>query len=199
MDEATLNAYERDAAGFAKEWNEQPSPLDMYDLLSRYFRPGPTADIGCGSGRDLAWLVSNGYDACGFDASPALVRQARSVYDELDVREAALPALEGVPRNFFENVLCETVIMHLDSQDVGLAVTNLFGLVRPGGTLYLSWRVTENQSERDNRGRLYSAFDKQCVVDALSPDAVFLFDREDISASSGKRVHRLVVRKVSAA
>jgi hypothetical protein len=95
-------------------------------------------------------------------------------------------------------VLCETVIMHLDSQDVGLAVTNLFELVRPGGTLYLSWRVTENQSERDNRGRLYSAFDKQCVVDAFSPDAVFLFDREDISASSGKRVHRLVVRKMSA-
>ena len=91
MDEATLNAYERDAAGFAKEWNEQPSPLDMYDLLSRYFHPGPTADIGCGSGRDLAWLVSNGYDACGFDASPALVRQARSVYDELDVREALTP------------------------------------------------------------------------------------------------------------
>src|SRR5271170_2524286 len=77
MDSKTLQAYDRDAARFAREWNEQSAPVDMYELLLRYFRPGPTADIGCGAGRDVGWLVANGYDGRGYDASEALLAQAR--------------------------------------------------------------------------------------------------------------------------
>ncbi|MES2102979.1 MAG: class I SAM-dependent methyltransferase [Pseudomonadota bacterium] len=195
MDTQTLQAYDSDAARFAQEWNEQAAPADMYDLLLRYFRQGPTADIGCGSGRDLAWLLVHGYEARGFDASEALLGQARLMYPALDFTLAELPELKGVEQNFYENVLCETVIMHLEPQAIGAAVRSLFRLLRSGGTLYLSWRVTEHASQRDQLGRLYSAFGKTEVVDALGKEAAILFDSEDLSLSSGKRVHRLIVRK----
>jgi SAM-dependent methyltransferase len=195
MDEKTLAAYDEAAATFADDWAGQPAPDDMYRLLSRYFKPGPTADIGCGAGRDVAWLAANGFDARGYDASDGLLREARARYPELRFDVARLPALAGIASGAFENVLCETVIMHLEPGLIGAATRRLLDVLTPGGTLYLSWRVTKGQSERDTHGRLYSAFDKRSVLDELSAGDAVLLDREAVSASSGKRIHRLVVNK----
>jgi putative ATP-dependent endonuclease of OLD family len=80
MDRQTLDAYDHDAAAFANEWETQPPPIDMYDLIRQYFDPGLTADIGCGSGRDTNWLSKNGYTAIGFDASEGLLAAARRLH-----------------------------------------------------------------------------------------------------------------------
>ncbi len=68
-DTATIAAYDADAASFAEDWETQPPPTDLQDAVRRFFQPGSTADIGCGSGRDTAWLAANGFAATGFDAS----------------------------------------------------------------------------------------------------------------------------------
>jgi SAM-dependent methyltransferase len=194
MDEATLSAYDNASARFAQEWREQPAPDDMYALLRQYFTPGATVDVGCGSGRDVAWLRVNGYDASGYDASEGLVREARLACPEACFGVASLPDLEGVPRAAYANVLCETVIMHLDPSEIRRAVRNLVALLSPGGTMWLSWRVTPDESRRDDTGRLYAAFDSGIVLDALGPDTTVLVDREEHSGSSSKVVRRLIVR-----
>ncbi|QCP48244.1 class I SAM-dependent methyltransferase [Trinickia violacea] len=195
MDKKTLAAYDDAAASFADDWLGQPAPDDMYRLLSQYFRPGPTADIGCGAGRDVAWLAANGFDACGYDASEGLLSEARMRYPKLRFDIARLPELANIAPGTFENVLCETVVMHLDPERIGPAVRRLRDILKPGGTLYLSWRVTEGESERDKRGRLYSAFDKRLVMREIGAGDTVLLDREDVSASSGKVIHRLVVKR----
>ena len=194
MDARTLAAYDAAAATYAADWNGQPAPADMHALLREHFRPGPTIDVGCGAGRDTAWLAANGFEARGVDASEGLLREARAAHPGLRFELAALPGLAGVERGAFENVLCETVLMHLPASQVAAATRSLAALLRAGGTLYLSWRVTRGDSLRDPAGRLYAAFDAGLVREALAGFAV-LVDREDESASSGKRVHRLVVRK----
>ena len=75
MDLKTLSAYDTGAAGFAKEWHDQPPPADLHAIVQRFFRPGPTADIGCGSGREVAWLAANGYAATGYDCSDSRWRR----------------------------------------------------------------------------------------------------------------------------
>ena len=67
-------------------------------------------------------------------------------------------------------------------------------IVKPGGIFYLSWRVTEDADVRDPKGRLYAAFDAS-LVRAEFVAATSLLDEEVVSASSGKKIHRLVVRK----
>jgi trans-aconitate methyltransferase len=72
MDDATPSAHDRDAKVFADDWHAQPPPIDLHAVVSQFFVPGPTADIGCGSGRDVAWLNARGYPTIGFDASSKL-------------------------------------------------------------------------------------------------------------------------------
>ncbi len=193
MDPKTLDAYDQRAPDYAREWNRQAPPSDMYALLLRHFSPGPTVDVGCGSGRDLAWLTAQGFDALGVEASTGLLTQARTLHPDQRFALASLPALEGLQTGTFQNVLCETVIMHLPEDQIAAATRRLRELLRPGGTLYLSWRVTPEASIRDAAGRLYSAFDRRLVREALGSVEVLL-DDESLSVSSGKRVHRLIVR-----
>ncbi len=97
MDQITLNAYESGAERFAKDWHEQPAPTDLHALVRRFFRPGPTADIGCGSGREVAWLCANGYPAKGYDPSEALLAQARARYPGLEFVERGIAGACGRP------------------------------------------------------------------------------------------------------
>src|SRR5450432_4843496 len=96
MDPTTLSAYDADAAAFAKDWHDQPPPTDLHALIRRFFRPALTADIGCGSGREVAWLAANGFPAVGYDASEGLLGEARARYPGLRFEAAALPELAGI-------------------------------------------------------------------------------------------------------
>jgi 2-polyprenyl-3-methyl-5-hydroxy-6-metoxy-1,4-benzoquinol methylase len=195
VDRKTLAAYDCDAAAFAKDWHAQPAPVDLQDVVTRFFiRGGNTADIGCGSGREVAWLNANGFPAVGFDASDGLLAEACTRYPGLSFKHAELPELSGIAADAYDNVLCETVIMHLGRAQIAAAVRRLLDIVKPSGVLYLSWRVTDKADIRDSNGRLYAAFDTALVRTELPGETPFL-DEEVVSASSGKKIHRLVVKK----
>ena len=194
MDPKTLASYDSAAAAYAQDWHAQPPPADMHALIKRFFKPGVTADIGCGSGRDVAWLAAHGFPAIGYDPSDGLLAQARARYPALKFERAALPELAGISDDSFDNVLCETVIMHLAHGDIASSVRRLMAILNADGILYLSWRVTKDSDQRDAAGRLYAAFERDLVLRALAPDTILL-NEEVISASSGKVIHRVVARK----
>jgi SAM-dependent methyltransferase len=197
MDRDTLAAYDQEAAAFAKEWHEQATAVDLQEIVSHFFiRGGISADIGCGGGREVAWLNANGFPAVGFDASEGLLAEARIRYPELSFARAELPDLKAIPASAYDNVLCETVIMHLDRALIARSVRRLFDIVKSCGVLYLSWRVTDDADLRDADGRLYAAFDASLVLSELTA-ATVLLDEEVVSVSSGKKIHRLLVKKNS--
>jgi SAM-dependent methyltransferase len=198
LDQKTLTAYDLDAHSFAEEWESQPTPTDMHDVVKRFFKSGPTADIGCGSGRDAAWLRHAGLPVIGYDASDGLLAEARRLHPNVRFHRAHLPELHGITNASLTNVLCETVIMHLRPALITPSVRKLMAILKPAGTLYLSWRVTEGTDTRDGHGRLYTAFDPSLVFDGLG-DADILLDEQTTSASSGRVIRRIVARRKPAA
>jgi SAM-dependent methyltransferase len=195
MDWRTVQAYDAAAAAFAEDWHNQPPPEDLHRLVRAYFRPGLTADIGCGSGREVAWLAANGFPAIGYDASHGLLAEARRRYPHLRFEHATLPELTGIADGAFDNVLCETVIMHLGPDTVAPSVRRMMAILKSGGILYASWRVVAHGGERDRHGRLYTGVEAAAVRAQLGGAAIVLLDEEVVSASSGARICRVVARK----
>ena len=195
MDRSTLAAYDSDAAAFAKDWHEQPAPVDLQDIVAAVLHQGRRdRRHRLRVGREVAWLNANGYPASGFDASEGLLAEARRRYPDFTFVHAELPDLRGIATHSFDNVLCETVIMHLDRALIAPSVRRMLDIVKPGGIFYLSWRVTDDADQRDQYGRLYAAFDVLLVLAELS-DVTLLLNEAVVSASSGKKIHRLVARK----
>lgn len=196
MDEQTNRAYRENAATYSQDWLSQPEPSDVYGHLKRFFVPnGFTADIGCGNGRDSNWMQMNGFRVTGYDCSEELLRLARVRFPAVDFKRAVLPELNEI-QDQYDNIFCETVIMHLPKSEVTQALTNLKRILKRDGVLYLSWRVVEGDDVRHKDGRLYSSFDPKLVTDQFSAHGVLLAE-DKISLSSQKRVSRLIWQNVS--
>ena len=95
MDEKTLLAYKKGALAYSDDWNLQPTPSLMYELIQKFFIPGgSTADVGCGNGRDAAWMSSQGYKVSGFDSSKELLEIASSLYPSFNFKMTSLPGIK---------------------------------------------------------------------------------------------------------
>ena len=195
MDLQTIEAYDANSAAFAKEWAEiQTPPSDLQKAVETYFRSGPTVDVGCGSGRDAAWLKLEGYDVTGVDASSELLREARYRHPGIGFELDALPELATLKTSHYVNVLYETVVMHVPEPNALEAVERLVGPLVNRGTLYLSWRINKGKSYRDDRGRLYADLRPEPVREVLTEFEVLL-DETRVSACSGNVVHRIIARR----
>ena len=192
MDKTTLAAYESGAPAFVQRWLAEEEPADVYALLRKFFRPGLTADIGSGSGRDAAWLTANGFPAIGYDVSEGLLAQARARFPHIEFTKAALPDLSGVPARHFDNVCCETVLMHLPREEIAPAVARMLEVLKPGGVIYMSFRITENADHREKDGRLFTAYVGDHVRRALAGQAI-LFDGT-VERRPGVMLQRLIAR-----
>lgn len=196
FDAATLRAYKRNAGRYSRAWIEQPTPSDMYALFKTYLVPGgTTADVGCGNGRDVGWLAAHEYRVTGFDAAQELLDEARRLHQSLQFRVAVLPTLKEITETF-DNVVCGAVIMHLPVAAIEIAIASLLRILKPGGILYLSWRVTQGADNRQPDGRLYSSFEPSIIMDTLATHEILMFD-DVISERSGKPICRVIVRKTN--
>jgi SAM-dependent methyltransferase len=157
MDQQTLALYNQHAADLCARYR-RIAPDGLYDLIRAWFHAGAaTADIGCGSGRDVAWLTDHGFAAVGYDASPAMLAEARAAYPTIDVRTGALPDLATIPDDTYANILCAATLMHVPRTDIITAVLNLARILRPAGRMILAYRASTSTDEREPDGRLYTS------------------------------------------
>jgi len=192
MDKTTLDVYESDAPAFVQRWLAEEEPVDVYALFRQFFRRGLTADIGSGSGRDAAWLTANGFPAVGYDLSEGLLAQARTRFPHIEFKKAALPELSQVPTRYFDNVVCETVLMHLPRAEIAPAVARMLEILKPGGVIYMSFRITEDADHREKDGRLFTAYVGDHVRRTLAGQTI-LFD-ETVERRPGVVLQRLIAR-----
>lgn len=117
-------------------------------------------DIGCGSGRDMALLKSQGYDVYGIDQSPEMAAGAAGSYPELKdrVKTASLPA-EGRYFNMtFDCILCSAVLMHITYDRIFDAAFTIRNNLKENGRLLISIPVQRPDVGDDSRvpdGRLF--------------------------------------------
>jgi SAM-dependent methyltransferase len=56
----------------------QPEPLLVEFVASSGVMPGPTLEIGAGTGTNAIWMAERGFDVLGVDVSPLAVEKARA-------------------------------------------------------------------------------------------------------------------------
>src|SRR5439155_14493706 len=156
VDRETVQAYEHGAGEIAAR-HRAITPTELHRLILGFFHAAqPTADIGCGGGRDVAWLTGQGFPAAGYAASEQMLRAAREFYPEQEFHCDSLPDLPAVPDQAFANVLCSGVLMHLPREHLTAAALTLARILKPGGRLVISYRESRSGSEREPDGRLFT-------------------------------------------
>jgi SAM-dependent methyltransferase len=126
---------------------EQFGGIDIYlfdQLLRVRLVPGMRVfDAGCGSGRNLVYLLRSGYEVFGIDADPRSIRTVQQL--------AARLAPELPPENFrvesieqlsfpehFADVVLSSAVLHFarDDQQFDAMLGGTWKVLRPGGLLF---------------------------------------------------------------
>lgn len=138
--------YEQHAGRLAALY-ETASSEALYDWIKPQlpFGPGLLAlDVGAGSGRDAAWLAGLGFEVVA--AEPAmemrLEGQRRHSGASITWVDDRLPSLEKLHRDAlaFDLILLSGVWMHIPPDDRARAFRKTVSLLKPGGTIVMSFR-----------------------------------------------------------
>lgn len=105
----------------------------LADLLPK---PFTHMDAGCGTGVLLERLRAHHWRSIGLDLSPAMLRQARRQHGAMPVAAADIRALPIRESADYVTCLFDSLNFLLDEKDVGLALREFAGALRPGGLLY---------------------------------------------------------------
>ncbi len=126
---------------------EQFGNIDIYlfdQVLRGNIAPGmKVLDAGCGGGRNLVYLLREGYEVFGVDASAEAVEHVRSVAATLAPRlDAANFRIEAVEAMSFPDELADVVIsnavLHFARDDAHFEamLREMWRMLRPGGMLF---------------------------------------------------------------
>jgi SAM-dependent methyltransferase len=145
---------------------EQFGQIDIYifdQLLRGNIAPGMrVVDAGCGYGRNLVYLLREGFDVFAMDEDPEGVAHVRALAAELQPRLPAenfqVAAIEKMPfpDAFADVVLCNSVLHFArDDRHFLSMVEELWRVLRPGGMLFTRLGSRIGMEFERIRGNIY--------------------------------------------
>ena len=126
---------------------DQFGGIDIYlfdQLLRGRLVPGMRVfDAGCGSGRNLVYLLQSGYEVCGIDADPGSIRTVQQVAarlaPQLPPENFRVESIEqtSFPENFADVVLSSAVLHFArDDRQFDAMLRGTWRVLRRGGLLF---------------------------------------------------------------
>ena len=162
-----------------KEYISSTQNVDMTEHYSRFLpyllQGAKILDIGFGSGRDMLYFVSKGYNVFGVDNVSEFVDNATE--NGLNVR---LCDFHNLPyAEMFDGIWACASLLH--SNDLPLAFDNLYKALKVGGYIYLSMKYGNSTSIEN--GRFYQYINEEklkelCKNSNLS--IVEIYNSEDL-------------------
>ncbi len=151
---------------------EQCGNLDIYlfdQLLRGRLGPGMRVlDVGCGSGRNLVYLLRTGYEVFGIDPNPLAIDEVRRLVSSLrphlphdnfrveSIEDTSFPAA-------FADVVLSSAVLHFARDDAHFAamLQGTSKVLRPGGLLFcrLASSIGIEQQVTPLGGRRYRLLD----------------------------------------
>lgn len=166
MGHSTLDYYDQNALETAQRY-ESADVQQLHDFLLSGMKPGGRLlELGCGSGRDAAFMVDQGFEVLATDGSAAMVEQAERHHPELAGHLAHLTLPDGLSTKSgtYDGIYAVAVLMHLSVEDIENTISRIHSLLDAKGRFIFSVPVRRDDvttNEFNDKGRRFTA---------LSPD-----------------------------
>jgi tellurite methyltransferase len=161
--------------------HQQIGQIDIYlfdQLLRSNIMPGMRVlDAGCGPGRNLVYLLREGYEVFGSDQNSEAVAQTRALAaalaPHLPAENFRVEPIESTshPDETFDLVICSAVLHFArDDAHFNSMLENLWRVLKPNGLLFCRLASTIGMPHKHLTGHRYLAPDgveRFCVDEAL--------------------------------
>lgn len=167
------------------EYFEQTVSLDLAVIMEPFISLLPDGasvlDVGCGSGRDSAYLKSLGYDVTAMDGSNEMCEIA-SVHIGQDVLQLKFNEMDFV--EVFDGVWANASLHHVSRSEMPYIMKKVIRSIKPGGVLYLALPYGSFEGMLDGRyitcyqtkelKEIINSFDELELIDIMKTQDVRL-------------------------
>lgn len=145
MSTVTQSTYDAIAPHFAEANRQMPDMVrdDLQSFVSCVSSDDLCLDLGCGTGRDMAWLENQKLRMVGADFSMGMLAEARKAVTgplmQMDMRSLAFAD------STFDGIWCNAALLHLPKLEAAGSLQEMYRILRSSAILDLA--VQEGDGE----------------------------------------------------
>lgn len=151
IDPATYDFYQSQAPHYTAS-GAQGQSRHLNGFLARLAPGARILELGCGGGRDAAYMKERSFDVDATDAVPAMVKKANE-RNNLDARVMQFGKLDAVA--CYDAVWAHASLLHCPRSDLPDALSRIYCAMRPGGWHFANFKLGNGEG-RDKFDRLYN-------------------------------------------
>jgi 2-polyprenyl-3-methyl-5-hydroxy-6-metoxy-1,4-benzoquinol methylase len=141
---STLSSYNQYAPQFVQHFEQKLDTTELDKFLEMIPRGGSVLDAGCGSARDTAYMIKQGYNAQGIDLSEGLLAEAKKLHPEVPTQLMSLTDMK-FSQDSFDGIWTNATLLHIERKDVPQILKNFYTFLKPNGVLFV--RTKEGEGE----------------------------------------------------
>ena len=168
--ERTIAAYRVHARKAARNWGRRRGPSRFLRRFAAALPAGGRVlDYGCGTGQEMAWLRSRGFQVEGVDGTLEFVLAARRRCAGARVLHARFETVP-LPPGRYDGIWCNAALIHVPPPEMARQMEKLKRALKAGGLLglTLAWGRSKRFLRRDwIPGRYFAAYSKAEVAALL--------------------------------
>ncbi len=166
-DDPTLAYYDTHAADYCAATRQVDLSALYTPFLAEVATGGRVLDAGCGCGRDARAFIARGYALDAFDASAAMVTEARRYTGLGADRVWHMRFADLKAESRYDGVWACASLLHLPAASQPDALRRLLRALVPGGLLFLSYKAGAGEA-RDAQGRHFTYYDPESLRGLLN-------------------------------
>ena len=96
-------------------------------------------DLGCGSGRNLFYLLKKGFELSGIDLAPEGIKQIKQITkNKVDLKIGDVFTTLPYKDNSFDAIISVQVLQHSKKRNIKKAISEIKRILKPGGLIFLT-------------------------------------------------------------
>ena len=151
FDQATYDFYQA-RAPYYRASGAQGQSRHLEGFLKRLDPSTRILELGCGGGRDAAYMIKRGFSVDPTDGIPAMVTKANERHN-VGARLMRFDELEANAR--YDAVWAHACLLHCPRSELPVVLDRIYRALRPGGLHFASFKLGDGEG-RDLLGRLHN-------------------------------------------
>jgi SAM-dependent methyltransferase len=151
----------------SEEYYENTININMQEFWDRFTQllpdGGSVLDLGCGSGRDSAYFISQGFDVTALDGSKELCHLA-SIHIGQEVLNLKFSEIDF--DEVFDGIWANASLLHVPRIEMESVLSKVIKSMKVDGILYMSFRYGDGEEMED--GRYFTNFRTKSLKDLIN-------------------------------